>query len=296
MRYGLHLNSESKIDQIVEKGIEAERLGLDTLWICDMPSQRYGPVVASAIASRTRRIQIGLGFSPYLHTPQQIVSAFYSLIGAYGERFELCLVSGDKNQLQKVGILKRSSKGIPDRLIKSKIEIERKSEEQGLNFEISLGAQGPKMVRIAPSFDGVHLNFCSPSIVEWAMNEIGRIERRDFKVGIFAPSYVYTTLDPDIHQLLRRSSTAVILGASDRFLKMFGFYDELHRIEGRIDSSTFERIPQEIIDEFSISMPSQKLKEYISKIANLGVEGIVFSYPQDYSIDTIRDLARSLKR
>ncbi|MCP8304879.1 MAG: LLM class flavin-dependent oxidoreductase [archaeon] len=296
MKYGLHLNSESKIDQIVRKGVEAERLGLDSLWICDMPSQRYGPVVASAIASRTRRIQIGLGFSPFLHTPQQIVSAFYSLIKAYGERFELCLVSGDKNQLQKVGILRRSLKGIPDRLIKAKVEIERKSEEQGLNFKISLGAQGPKMVRIAPSFDGVHLNFCSPRIIEWAMNDIGRIERRDFQVGIFAPSYVYATFDRDMHQILRRSSTAVILGSSDRFLKIFEIYEELHRIKGRIDSSTFERIPQEIINEFSISMPSQKLKEYLSKIATLGVEGIVFSYPQDYSIDTIRDLARSLTR
>ncbi|MCP8316413.1 MAG: LLM class flavin-dependent oxidoreductase [archaeon] len=286
MKYGLHLNADSKIDQIVQKGVEAERLGLDSIWICDMPSQRYGPVVASAIASKTKRIQIGLGFSPLLHTDQQIVSAFYSLIKAYGDRFELCIVAGDKNQLKKVGILRESLKGIPELLVQAKAEILRRSEEQGLSFKIGLGAQGPEMLKIASSFDCVHLNFCSPRIIEWAINKIRRIEERKIQIGIFAPSYIYTVYNHEIHQLSHLSSSAVILGASNRFLKTFGFYEEL------IGSN---KIPQNIIDEFSISTPSQKLKDYLSRIESLGVENIVFSYPQDYSIDTIRDLAKSLR-
>jgi len=293
MKYGLHLNSESKIDRIVQKGVEAERLGLDSIWICDMPSQRYGPIVASAIASRTSKIQIGLGFSPFLHTYQQIVSAFYSLINAYGERFELCLVPGDRNQLQKVGVFR--FKSVRDRILKAKVEIMKKSEEQGLNFEISLGAQGPKMLRIASSFDSLHLNFCSPRIIEWAKSEIGSIENF-FQVGIFAPSYIYDIFDQDIYELLYRSAKAVILGSSDRFLKILGFYEELYGVEGRPDNSFFERIPPNIIKEFSISMPFKKLKEYVLKIKNLGVTNIIFSYPQDYSIDTIRDLAKSLNK
>ena len=293
MKYSIHLNSESKIDRIVQKGIEAERLGLDSIWICDMPSQRYVPIVASAIASRTSKIQIGLGFSPFLHTYHQIVSTFYSLINAYGERFELCLVPGDRNQLQKVGVFR--FKSVRDRILKAKVEIMKKSEEQGLNFEISLGAQGPKMLRIASSFDSLHLNFCSPRIIEWAKSEIGSIENF-FQVGIFAPSYIYDIFDQDIYELLYRSAKAVILGSSDRFLKILGFYEELYGVDGRPDNSFFERIPLKMIKEFSISMPSKKLKEYILTIKNLGVTNIVFSYPQDYSIDTIRDLAKSLNK
>jgi len=287
MKYGLHLNSESNIDRVVQKSMEAERLGLDSIWICDMPSQRYVPIVASAIASRTKRIQIGLGFSPLLHTNQQIVSAFYSLIKAYGDRFELCIIAGDKNQLKKVGILRESLRGNPELLVQAKAEISKRSKNQGLSFRIGLGAQGPGTLRIAPSFDCVHLNICSPHIIEWAIKEIRKIGRKEIQIGIFAPSYIYTVYNHELHQLLRSSSSAVILGASKRFLKVFGFYEQL------IGSK--DKIPQNIIDKFSISMPYQKLKDYISKIESLGVENIVFSYPQDYSIDTMHDLAKSLR-
>ncbi len=287
MRYGIHLNSESNIDQVVQKSVEAERLGLDSVWVCDMPSQRYVPVVASAIASKTKRIRIGLGLSPFLHTNQQIVSAFYSLIKAYGDRFELCLIPGDKNQLRTVGILRESSRGISEFLVQAKSEILTRSKNQGLSFNIGLGAQGPKTLEIAHFFDYVHLNICSPRIIEWAMNEIQKIVGREIQIGIFAPSYVYTVYDHALYKLLRSSSVAIILGASKRFLKIFGFYREL--------VGSRDKIPQNIIDEFSISMPSQKLKDYLSKIESLGIKSTVFSYPQDYSIDTIRDLAKSLR-
>lgn len=287
MKYGIHLNSESNIDQVVQKSVEAERLGLDSVWVCDMPSQRYVPVVASAIASKTKRIRIGLGLSPFLHTNQQIVSAFYSLIKAYGDRFELCLIPGDKNQLRTVGILRESSRGISEFLVLAKSEILTRSKNQGLSFNIGLGAQGPKTLEIAHFFDYVHLNICSPRIIEWAMNEIRKIVGREIQIGIFAPSYVYTVYDHELYKLLRSSSVAIILGASKRFLKIFGFYGEL--------VGSKDKIPQNIIDEFSISMPSQKLKDYLSKIESLGIKSTVFSYPQDYSIDTIRDLAKSLR-
>lgn len=287
MKYGIHLNSESNIDQVVQKSVEAERLGLDSVWVCDMPSQRYVPVVASAIASKTKRIRIGLGLSPFLHTNQQIVSAFYSLIKAYGDRFELCLIPGDKNQLRTVGILRESSRGISEFLVLAKSEILTRSKNQGLSFNIGLGAQGPKTLEIAHFFDYVHLNICSPRIIEWAMNEIRKIVGREIQIGIFAPSYVYTVYDHALYKLLRSSSVAIILGASKRFLKIFGFYGEL--------VGSKDKIPQNIIDEFSISMPSQKLKDYLSKIESLGIKSTVFSYPQDYSIDTIRDLAESLR-
>lgn len=55
MLIGLNLNVNDTVSETAAKTREAERLGLDYVWISDLPSQRYAPVVAAAAAAATEK-------------------------------------------------------------------------------------------------------------------------------------------------------------------------------------------------------------------------------------------------
>jgi len=75
LKFGLGVNANETITEIIEKSVEAERLEIDYVWVSDLLAQLYAPAVASAIAGKTRKIRIGLGLiSPLLHTPNQIAT------------------------------------------------------------------------------------------------------------------------------------------------------------------------------------------------------------------------------
>jgi 5,10-methylenetetrahydromethanopterin reductase len=122
--YGLSINANETIKEIVEKRIEMEKLDFDYVWIADVPTQRYSPTVASAIAKK-QKIKIGLGLlNPFLHTPNQIASSLITLIEFHGNRFELCIGPGDRDQLRRTGILISSyGKSIPKLILKTKESI-----------------------------------------------------------------------------------------------------------------------------------------------------------------------------
>lgn len=99
LKYGLGVNANETVQEMIGKSVEAERLALDHVWIGDVPSQRYAFVVAAAIAEKTKKLTIGLGLlSPFLHSPDQITNGFLTLAEAYGNRFELCIGPGDRDQ------------------------------------------------------------------------------------------------------------------------------------------------------------------------------------------------------
>jgi len=303
MQLGLNLNINDAIPETMAKSREAERLGLDYIWISDLPSQRYAPVVASAAASATERIRIGFGLiSPFLHTPQQLASPLTTLMEAYGERFELCIGPGDRDQLRRVGVDLDRTEGIPTHLLKAKDKIQGSLRDRGFGCKIWLGAQGPKLLEIASSFDGVLLNYSSPRMIEWALRIIRKAKgEMPERVGIFAPSYVYKSFRPEIHRILQYASATVALGASRSVLEQFSFSEMLEPAlkkfaSGTLESSVLKLIPSMVIEEFSILKCQHDLPTYLDELRRLGIDHVVFAYPQGYSIETIRELAEALSR
>lgn len=300
MKYGLGVNVNETIGEIVEKSVAAEQMGLDYVWVADMPSQRYGLVVASAIAANTKRLRVGLGLlNPFLHTSDQIANGFITLAEAYGDRFDLCIGPGDRDQLQRAGVSLFRPRGISNYLLDSKKKIAKKLRENRVNDKIWLGAQGPKILKISKFFDGVLLNYASPNLIKWAINMINSAKKENFRCGVYAPSYVYTNMDKGVYQLLRVAVTVVTLGAPESVLKKLELNQKLVVAKEKMKAGlTPERIvddvPVETLHKFSICMPSGKLNTYISELAGLGVEHIVFGYPQNFSKKTIRDLAKAL--
>ncbi|MBS7622264.1 LLM class flavin-dependent oxidoreductase [Candidatus Bathyarchaeota archaeon] len=300
MLIGLNLNVNDTVPETAAKCQEAERLGLDYIWVSDLPSQRYAPVVAAASASATEKITIGLGLiSPFLHSPQQIASSLTTLIEAYGERFELCIGPGDRDQLLRVGVNLDSLNGIPQRLLKTKIEIQESLRKRGLECRIWLGAQGPRLLKIAASFDGVLLNYSSPKMIEWALSLGHKAGGLPTNIGVFAPAYVYRSFNPKVYRILEYASATVALGASRTVLEKFSLSESLEPAlrklgSGSLDSSVLELIPRRVIEEFSIMKSQGDLQPYLDGLKRLEVEHVVFAYPQSYSIETMIELAEAL--
>jgi len=304
MKFGVSINTNDSVADALAKGLEIEGLGLDHVWVLDLPSQRYSPAVAAAVASTTRKVRIGLGLiSPFLHTPQQIASSLTTLIEFYGGRFELCIGPGDRVQLERVGVDLDAVGDIPNHMINAKDAISEALGERGLKCRIWLGAQGPRLLKIASHFDGVLLNYSSPEMIRWALEVIERSRIRQHTIiGVFAPSYVYKTLNIEMYKLLKLASVTVAMRASSYVLKKFALLKSIEPARRELlkrplnsVESILSMIPSDVVEKFSIFKSQKELRDYIERLETLGVEHIVFSYPQASSIEALRELVEVLK-
>jgi len=300
LNYGLAVNINETTTEIIKKSIQAEQLGLDYVWIADTPAQRYPFTAASAIAANTKTLRLGLGLlSPFLYAPEQIANGFSTLVETYGNRFELLIGPGDRYQLQRVGVSLSHLQGITNYILDSKKKIEKRLRENRIKGKVWLGAQGPRMLGIAHYFDGVLLNYASPDSIKWAISKVGRANKREFQIGVYAPSYVYSSLDKKAYNLLRIASAVVALGASKVVLKEFGMHEKIVAAKEKMEAgasleSVLNEIPPEIVGVFSIFKRTRELKSYVFELSRLGIKHVVFSYPQNFSEKTIKDLAKGL--
>jgi hypothetical protein len=301
LKLGLAVNANETVSEIVRKSVEVEKSAIDYLWVSDVPVQLYAPTVASAVAASTKKIRIGLGLlSVFLYTPVQIASSVSTLVEGYGERFELCIGPGDKNLLKSVGIHLYHHTGVPNHILSAKNQIEKILRKRRVKCRIWLGAQGPKMLEISKFFDGVLLNYAQPDAVNWAVNKVGHVRRKDFQFGVFSSSYFYRNFDPKIYNLLRISSAIVALGASETVLKELSLREEVVEArkeleKGKTIASIIDRIPAKAVELFSICKPSTELGKYLSEISKMKIEHIAFGYPQNFSHRTIEELTQALK-
>lgn len=300
LTFGLGVNANETLSSIVEKSMAAETLGLKYVWIADSPVQLYGPVVAFAAAARTSRIRIGLGLmSVLVHTPRQIADAMATLCHAYGDRFDLCIGVGDRKQLNQVGVYPEKINNLPHFVLKAKQEIASHLDNARVGAKIWLGAQGPRMLGIAKNFDGVLLNYSNLEMIGWAIAEARLRGKRGFRIGIYSPSYVYVRRQRGVQRLAKVSSAVVAVGATTTLLRKFGLHEKLRRARELAKASpTIEAIlhavPHEVVKDFSITMQAAHLPSYIVKLKGLGVSHVVFAYPQNYSVETVRELGKAL--
>jgi len=300
LTFGLGVNVNESLDSLVKKSVAAEDVGLKYLWIGDSPAQLYAPVAASAIASRTSRIRIGLGLmSVLLHSPRHIAAAMSTLFEAYGDRFDLCIGVGDLRQLKRVGVRAEMIGSLPSRVLEAKHLVESNLTDLGARVKIWLGAQGPRMLAIGKAFTGVLLNYSNPEMIRWAISELAPHRKDMPTIGAYSPSYVHINPRLEVLQLAKLSSAVVALGAPAAVLKRFGLYEKLRHPQELADKhptiETFlAEVPDEIVKHFSITMKAENLPSHLAELSGLGVRHIVFGYPQGFSVETVRELAHAL--
>ncbi|MBS7644628.1 MAG: LLM class flavin-dependent oxidoreductase [Candidatus Bathyarchaeia archaeon] len=290
LEFSLSLNVNETLGEVAVKSFEAEGGGLDQVWVGDHPDQRYPAIAASLIAMKTERIRIGLGpLSPFLHPATHISAMLTTLVEAYGQRFDLCLVPGDRLKLGSVGV---TCRGIPYRMLESLKILRRRFMGEGVKARIWLGAQGPETLRVSGMFDGVLVNLSDPGMIK-AVIDGSPVKKymkdKEFKVGVFFPSYIYRSYDPEVHRIAEGAALRVIYGASKALLKRFN-------LEGlTVGGASPTNIPREVLERFHLSLPAQRLGEYIKTMGGMGITHFAFAFPQNYKTELIRDLAYAVK-
>lgn len=299
MLLGLGVTANEQVGAILKKTAIAEASRLDYVWIADAPTQFNAPAVASAIASTTRRIRIGVGLvSILLHSSSQIASSVTALSEAHGNRFDICIGVGDRFQLTYTGIHVEAIRDLPQRMLATKQEISSQLHDSGVKANIWLGAQGPRMLQLANAFHGVLMNYSKPEMIAWAIKQM-RLHGSQVALGIYAPSYVYVTPRPSVLRLTKISSATVALGATNGVLKQFGLHNRFHKARmmvetGRTVKSIIANVPDDVTNFFSITIPAMKLPSYLTELKRLGVKTVIFGYPQNHSLGSVKDLVEAL--
>ncbi|MBN1287425.1 MAG: LLM class flavin-dependent oxidoreductase [Anaerolineae bacterium] len=105
MKFSIRFNNDLPAGDYVVLAQAAERAGFDQFWVSDDLFLRSAPVILSAVAVATERIEIGAGIlNPYTINPAEIAMFAATLDELSGGRFNLGLAAGAAEFLKWVGI------------------------------------------------------------------------------------------------------------------------------------------------------------------------------------------------
>ena len=105
MKFSLRLNNNLPVDQYVALAQAAETAGFDQFWVSNDLFLRSAPVILTAVALVTQRIEIGTCIlNPYTINPAEITMLSATLDEMSNGRFNLGLSSGAGEFLKWVGI------------------------------------------------------------------------------------------------------------------------------------------------------------------------------------------------
>ncbi len=105
MKFSLRLNNDLPVAEYVRLAQAAERAGFDQIWVSDDLFLRSAPVILSAVAVATSRIEIGTCIvNPYTLHPAEMAMMAATLDELSNGRFNLGLSSGAADFLKWIGI------------------------------------------------------------------------------------------------------------------------------------------------------------------------------------------------
>jgi 5,10-methylenetetrahydromethanopterin reductase len=108
MKFSIRLNNDLPAADYIALAQAAERAGFDQFWVSNDLFLRSAPVILTAIAQATTRIEIGTCIlNPYTFNPAEIAMFAATLDELSGGRFNLGLSSGAADFLKWVGITPR---------------------------------------------------------------------------------------------------------------------------------------------------------------------------------------------
>jgi 5,10-methylenetetrahydromethanopterin reductase len=105
VKFSLRFNNDLAVGDYVRLAVAAEAAGFDQFWVSDDLFLRSAPVILTAVALATRRIEIGTCIvNPYTLHPAEMAMMTATLDEVSGGRFNLGLAAGAGEFLKWVGI------------------------------------------------------------------------------------------------------------------------------------------------------------------------------------------------
>ena len=105
MKFSLRFNNDLPLRDYIRYAAAAEAVGFDQFWVSDDLFLRSAPVILSAVAMATERIEIGSCIlNPYTIHPSEIAMFAATLDELSGGRFNLGISSGAKDFVRWLGM------------------------------------------------------------------------------------------------------------------------------------------------------------------------------------------------
>jgi 5,10-methylenetetrahydromethanopterin reductase len=307
MKFGVEFVPNNPIEEVMKWASIAEQKKFDYIWVTDHFNNRNTYVTLTSIAMKTSSVRIGPGVTnPYLINPAWTASAVASINEVSKGRAILGIGAGDRTTLSYLGLEQKS----PVLALAECVDIIRgllKGEDvkvpgqifnvtgARLNYQsgfvpIYLGAQGPKMLRLAAKIsDGVLVNSSHPADISLAVKEVRNgledAGKSSSQFDVAAYTSFSVSADPVEAVKLARPVVAFIAAATpDVVLERHGIPPERVQVikEGLARGQfkdAFKAVNDELLEAFSITGTPSQCTEKIAAILKEGVSQLVIGSP-----------------
>ncbi len=303
MKFGIELLPNSPHYELEYYAKLAEDSGFGYVWITDHYNNRNAFVILTAIAKATNSVKLGTGVTnPFHVNPAVITSAIATINEISGGRAILGLGAGDKFTLRQIGIEQKR----PLRRVREAVEVIRKlSAGEVVNYEgeefrfegarmnfrtssfpIYVGAQGPKMLRLASEIgDGVIINASHPKDVEFAIKNMNL--RDGFDIAVCSAFSVDKNRENAV-KAVKPVVAFIVSGCPKEVLERHGIDEEVVKSVKKALNEAFtkgnwkavaEAVTEDMIEAFSITGTPDEVVRRIEELERLGVTQFVVGSP-----------------
>lgn len=321
MKFSLRFNNDHPVTSYIRWAQLAESVGFDQFWVSNDLFFRSAPVILSAVALSTKRIEIGTCIlNPYSINPAEIAMIAATLDEVSQERFNLGISSGAEDFLSWIGVPYQKprtaiveSVGAINRLLtgdRSAMQghFLQWSEETYLRFSpsrripIYIGAMSPKMLeeigRIADGglpllFPPEHYANVIPAIQKGAADANRTLDQID------VAACIWCSISKDkraAEDALKEKVAYYGHALSETILNQLGLthgdfeaIEHAIMVENNVEKAK-SMVTQPIL-KIGIAGEVQSVIERIEGLINLGVKHISFGPPLgpdiDYAIEAI---------
>ena len=294
--------------------VQAEHLGYDSIWITDHFNNRNVYVSLAVIANYTEKIRLGPGVTnPYLIHPVMTAQSVASLNEIASGRVICGIGAGDRTTLDMVG----TEMEAPLRTVRESVEIIRrqiardKGEYEGkmfrtsagarFNFKVGdfipifIGAQGPKMLRLAGEIgDGTLINASHPDDIERAVKQIRRGAERGGRSFDELDIAAYTSFSVAMDEKSARKPVVpvvayIVAGSPPTVLERHDIPQEKadgirKDLADRNWGEAFGAVDEAMIDSFAICGTPEQCIEKIEVLFKTGITHFVTGSPLGPSV------------
>lgn len=308
MRFGVEFVPYLKLDTLVALAKLVERDGFEQIWVCDHYHNRYVHSVLAQLALETRRVKLGPGVTnPYLIHPSMTAAAVATLNEISNGRAILGISSGDPVFLSTVGVEQRR----PVTAVREAVYIIKELlAGRQINFTgkcfscrgarlrfkpvnkipIYVGGRRQRMLELAGSIaDGALINASHLEDIEKCVGYIkkGLWARKRKPKNFDFVAYLVVSVDEDEEKARKAARGVVAFVASSaplESLEHHGIKQEKvelvrHFLRAGEIKKAREAVTDQMLDEFSVCGPIEKLSSHIEELKEFGITRTVIGSP-----------------
>ncbi len=303
MKFGVEFVPNVKPYEVEYLSQVAEDSGFESVWVTDHYNNRNAYSILTLIALRTKRVSLGVGVAnPFTVHPAVTASAMATVNEISGGRAILGIAAGDKMTLQRLGIdwdrpltrVKEAVELIRELISGKRVDYSGKTlsvKSAGLDYPVKpypiyIGAQGPKMLKLASEIgDGVLINASHPKDFREAFRCFGEL-RKDFDV------VAYTSMSVDKSGEKAREEAKIVVafivaGSPEPVLERHGLAEKAGEVRDALSrafaggswADVKRAVNEDMIDAFSVSGTPEEVISRVEELRKAGVTHVVAGSP-----------------